>query len=198
MALKASSAMTGMEGGAAGRVMIGLGSNRCHGRHGPPERVLLAAAQSLADGGVRILALSPVVRSAPLGPSRRQFANAAILGLWPASPHALLDLLKAAERAFGRRPGQRWGARVLDCDLLAFERQVIRTGRLTVPHPGLPHRSFVLGPLIRLWPTWRHPVSGLTVRQMAARLAKPRPVRLSGRSTSGLVAQSVEQRTFNL
>ncbi len=198
MALKASSVARKGKGGAPRRVMIGLGSNRPHGRHGPPERVLLAAARSLAEGGVHILSLSPVLRSAPLGPSRRRFANGAILGLWPASPEDLLNLLKATERAFGRRPGQRWGERVLDCDLLVFEQQLIRTRRLTVPHPGLPHRAFVLGPLAQLWPTWRHPVSGLTVQQMAARLAKPRPVRLSGGETLGLVAQSVEQRTFNL
>ena len=97
----------------------------------------------------------------------------------------LLRLLKATERAFGRRPGQRWGARVLDLDLLLFEQSIIGTRPLTIPHPGLPHRDFVLRPALYLSPEWRHPWSGLAVRHMAARLAKSRPLGLSGGSGRG-------------
>ncbi|MGL6042854.1 MAG: 2-amino-4-hydroxy-6-hydroxymethyldihydropteridine diphosphokinase [Sandaracinobacteroides sp.] len=156
--------------------MVGLGSNRCHGRHGRPEAVVRAAADALAAAGVRELRLSPVIRTAPVGPSSRRFANAAAAGIWEGDAIALLGLLKAMERDFGRRPGRRWGERVLDCDLLAFGGGTIRADGLEVPHPRLQMRDFVLRPMQALWPQWRHPRSGLTVRQMRARLRRPRPV----------------------
>lgn len=157
-------------------VLVGLGSNRCHGRHGRPRTVVSAAVKALRKGGLRVLAVSPIIDTAPLGPSSRRFANAALLGSWPGKPKALLDLLKGTETAFGRRWGRRWGARVLDCDLLAFGHAVVRKPGLTVPHPALHLRLFVLQPLLALWPDWRHPRLNLSVRHMAARLRRPRPV----------------------
>jgi 2-amino-4-hydroxy-6-hydroxymethyldihydropteridine diphosphokinase len=157
-------------------VLVGLGSNRCHGRHGRPDGVVRAAVEALAAGGLEVRAVSRVRATAPLGPSRRRFANAALLGEWRGEAAALLALLKATERAFGRRRGQRWGARVLDCDLLAFGTERLVAPGLEVPHPRLQERDFVLGPMGELWPGWRHPVLGLTVRQMRARLARARPV----------------------
>jgi 2-amino-4-hydroxy-6-hydroxymethyldihydropteridine diphosphokinase len=65
---------------------------------------------------------------------------------------------------------------VLDCDLLAFGNQDIDLPGLRVPHPRLQERDFVLRPMSAVRPEWRHPVLGLTVRQMRARLLKPRPV----------------------
>jgi 2-amino-4-hydroxy-6-hydroxymethyldihydropteridine diphosphokinase len=156
--------------------MLGLGSNRCHGRHGRPEGVVRAAVEALAAGGLEVRGVSRVRATAPLGPSKRRFANAALLGAWRGDAAALLAMLKATERAFGRRRGQRWGARVLDCDLLAFGGERLVTAGLEVPHPRLQERAFVLEPMRELWPDWRHPRLGLTVRQMEARLARARPV----------------------
>ncbi|MBS3961579.1 MAG: 2-amino-4-hydroxy-6-hydroxymethyldihydropteridine diphosphokinase [Sandarakinorhabdus sp.] len=161
-------------------VMIGLGSNRCHGRHGRPEGVLRAAVATLEAAGLRVDALSPVLRTAPLGPSKRRFANAALRGAWAGSAAELLTMLKQAERDFGRRRGQRWGQRVLDCDLLAFGQDMVRAIGLEVPHPRLHMRHFVLGPMLAVWPDWRHPILRLTVRQLAARLAKARAMVDSG------------------
>ncbi len=157
-------------------VLVGLGSNRCHGRHGRPHNIVRAAVQALRTGGLAVRAVSPILETAPLGPSSRRFANAALLGSWSGSPKALLALLKQTEAAFGRRRGRRWGARVLDCDLLAFGHAIVRTPGLTVPHPALHQRLFVLQPLLGLWPDWRHPQHNLSVRHMAARLRRPRPV----------------------
>ncbi|MGH6782272.1 MAG: 2-amino-4-hydroxy-6-hydroxymethyldihydropteridine diphosphokinase [Sphingomonadaceae bacterium] len=157
---------------------IALGSNRRHGRHGTPEKVIAAALAALEDEGVRIVRTSPVIRTAALGPAGRGFANAAAIIECDLDPPALLDLLKRAERAFGRRRGRRWGARVLDLDIIlwsggswpAFPRHAA-PGRLNVPHCELSRRAFVLDPLLRVAPDWRHPLSGRTVRQMRARLA---------------------------
>ncbi len=154
--------------------MIGLGSNRCHGRYGRPEGVVRAAVAALEAAGLRVDAVSPILRTEPLGPSKRRFANAALRGRWAGSATALLAVLKQTERDFGRRRGQRWGQRVLDCDLLAFGQEVVQARGLQVPHPRLHLRAFVLRPMLAVCPDWRHPLLGLTVRQMVARLGKAR------------------------
>ena len=178
---------------------IGLGSNRCHGRHGRPPAVLRAAAARLGAEGLVGLRLSRIRETAPLGPAQRRFANAVATGWWHDDATALLALLKRTERAFGRRTGRRWGPRVLDLDLLALGAAVVARPGLAVPHPGLHLRDFVLQPLAELWPGWRHPLLHRTARQLAVRLAKPRPHPLEPVLPGvGLVAQSVEQRTFNL
>ncbi len=155
-------------------VAIGLGSNMPHGRYGRPRAVLLAAVDALAGRGLQILQLSPIIRTAPLGPSRRRYANAVLKGCWPGDAHALLHCLKEVEKCFGRKSGRRWGARVLDCDLLAFGNAIIHSRQLQVPHPRLQDRDFVLQPMAAVWPQWRHPGLRLTVRQMRAQLHKPK------------------------
>jgi len=154
---------------------IALGSNRRHGRHGSPERVLEAALSALTAAGVAVTARSPVLATAPLGPGGRRFANAAVLAHTSLDPPALLDLLKRIERAFGRRRGRRWGARVLDLDVLLWSGGRWRTRTLAVPHAGLRARRFVLDPLVTVAPGWRLPDGG-TVRHAAARLTRARPL----------------------
>ncbi|PZU46501.1 MAG: 2-amino-4-hydroxy-6-hydroxymethyldihydropteridine diphosphokinase [Sphingomonas sp.] len=157
-------------------VLIGLGGNRCHGRYGPPRAVLVAALAALSGVGVEVVAVSRIVETAPLGPSKRRFANAVAEVRWDGTPEALLTVLQGVERGFGRKRWRRWGARVLDLDLLAFGQRVLTGDRLRVPHPELHRRLFVLAPMREVAPGWRHPRLGLTVRQMAARLGRARPL----------------------
>ncbi|MCG2839837.1 2-amino-4-hydroxy-6-hydroxymethyldihydropteridine diphosphokinase [Sandaracinobacter sp. RS1-74] len=157
-------------------VAVALGSNVPHGTHGRPRQVLRAAVAALRAAGLEVERLSPIVETAPLGPSKRRYANAALKGRWRGGALELLALLKRLERAFGRRRGRRWGARVLDLDLIALGDAQLRLKGLEVPHPRLQQRDFVLGPLETVWPGWRHPRTGLSVRQMRARLKKPRAV----------------------
>ena len=149
---------------------IALGSN-VRGRHGPPERTLAAALAAV--GGV--IAASPVVRSAPLGPSRRRYANAAAMIASDELPLALLARLKGIERDFGRRPGRTWGARVLDLDIVLWSDGAWASPGLTVPHIAFRDRAFVLHPLAAIVPGWRDPVTGRTVRQLARAVDRPRP-----------------------
>lgn len=153
------------------RYALALGSNRRHGRHGAPERVLTAAIAAIETAGPAILACSPIVATAAVGLGGRRFANAAILIETDLVPPALLALLKRIERAFGRRRGRRWGERVLDLDILLWSGGAWRSRRLTVPHPALARRRFVLDPLVRVAPGWRPP-GGATVRQLHARLTR--------------------------
>lgn len=149
---------------------IALGSNR-RGRHGSPEAEIAAALAEL--GGVT--AVSPLLRTAPLGPSKRRFANAVALIETDEDPPALLRRLKAIERAFGRRRGQSWAARVIDLDIVLWSAGTWGQKGLTVPHAAFRERDFVLRPLLAVAPDWRDPVSGLRVRELAARRAKALP-----------------------
>jgi 2-amino-4-hydroxy-6-hydroxymethyldihydropteridine diphosphokinase len=153
---------------------IGLGSNRPHGRFGPPERVIAAALATLEADGVRVTARSRTIATPPLGPSIRRFANAAALVETRLDPPTLLALLKRLEHRFGRRRGRRWGARVLDLDILLWSHGTWRTRDLLIPHLSLGERRFVLGPLREIAQDW--PTGHGTVMQAYARLTRPRPI----------------------
>ncbi len=158
------------------RYLIALGSNMRHRRHGAPERVLRAALAALDDGDLALEACSPIVASAPLGPSRRRYANAAATVITPLAPLALLARLQAIERGFGRRRrGARWRARVLDLDIVLWESGPFADARLIVPHPRFRERGFVLGPALCIAADWRDPLTSRTVRHLHARLTRPRP-----------------------
>ena len=157
-------------------VIIALGSNRRHHRYGAPPHVLTAAIAALATIGVHVRRTSRIHVTAPVGPSDRAFANAAILAATALPPAALLVALKEIERSFGRRRSRRWGARVLDLDIIAYGGTML-PGRLRWPSaPGLviPHRAmhlrrFVLDPVAEVAPGWRHPRLNRSIRQLRAR-----------------------------
>jgi 2-amino-4-hydroxy-6-hydroxymethyldihydropteridine diphosphokinase len=157
------------------RYLVGLGSNRPHPKIGAPRKVLLAALAALADCG-DLVAVSPIIASAPLGPSRRRYANAVAMLDTELPPRGLLTHLKAIEAEFGRRRGQRWSARVLDLDIVVWDGGAFAGGDLVVPHPRFRERGFVLGPARMLAPHWRDPVTALTLAQLDRRLTRPRPL----------------------
>lgn len=160
------------------RYLIALGSNQRHHRHGPPERVLAAALDALAQAGITVEAAAPVIRSAPIGPSLRRYANGAVLVTSELLPIELLAALKGIERQFGRRPGgQRWGSRVLDLDIVLWSGGAWSSPGLTVPHAAFRSRDFVLGPAAALAPGWRDPLTGLSLRQLKARLTRRARIR---------------------
>ncbi len=163
--------------GAKHRYLIGLGSNRRHPRYGRPRDVVEAAVIALVEHGVHIERVSPIVLTAPIGPSLRRYANAAAVIGTDRGPHKLLRLLKKLEREFGRRQGgQRWTSRVLDLDIVLWNGGPYAAPDLIIPHPLFRERGFVLEPAVAVAPDWRDPLSGLTVRQLRARLTAPRPL----------------------
>ena len=96
------------------------------------------------------------------------FLNMAIKGETDLEPEALLKHLKLLETQLGREPSFHWGPRLIDIDLLFYDDQILNTPELSIPHPGVPARSFVLVPLADLAPELVHPVSGKTIRQLLA------------------------------
>ena len=158
--------------GATHLYAIAIGSNRPHGRHGRPGGVIGAAIARL-DEEFGLFDASPIMLNPAHGGAGRDFANAVVLLESDLDPEAMLAALKAIERDFGRRPGRRWGARVLDLDILAWSGGRVRTRTLTIPHPRLAKRAFAIEPLAAIAPDWRL-VGGLTARHLATRLARRR------------------------
>ncbi len=141
--------MTGVDA-ALQAAYIGIGSNL-----GGPARQLSAALERLgAAPGIRVDAVSALYRSAPLGGIEQpDFLNAAAAIATELDARSLLAELKSIEAAMGRdRSVRRWGPRAIDLDLLVFDDHMIDTGELTVPHPGIAERNFVLLPLRDLAP----------------------------------------------
>ena len=149
---------------------IAIGSNRPHGRFGRPGQVVEAAIARL-DQDFGLFDASPIVLNPAHGGAGRDFANAVALVESALEPPDMLRRLKALERAFGRRAGKRWGPRVLDLDVALWSGGRWRSRRLTVPHPALKTRGFVLQPLAAIAPSWRVE-GGLTARHLAHRLAR--------------------------
>lgn len=127
--------------------LIGLGANI----EDPARQLQLAvnALDELADSTV--VACSPVYRSKPMGPQDQpDFLNACVELRTTLSPAALLTALQAIEAAQGRERRRHWGERSIDLDLLLHGRETMNTDSLTLPHPGIIARDFVLRPLIDL------------------------------------------------
>ena len=144
---------------------------------GGPRRAIEAALAALELEELEIVAISPIIDSAPLGPSRRRYANAAALIASDLDPPALLTQLQGIERAFGRRKrGLRWRARPLDLDIVLWSGGVWQSDNLTIPHARFRDRAFVIGPAMRVVSHWRDPATGLTLRHLHARLTRPRLV----------------------
>ena len=154
---------------------IAIGSNRPHGRYGRPANVVEAAIGEL-DRRFGLFDASPIILNSAHGGAGRDFANAVALVESELEPPMMLAKLKGLERDFGRRRGKRWGARVLDLDIALWSGGDFRSRALTVPHPQIHRRTFVLGPLGAIAPGWR--VRGsITARHLAHRLARRRPRR---------------------
>jgi 2-amino-4-hydroxy-6-hydroxymethyldihydropteridine diphosphokinase len=151
---------------------IAIGSNRRHIRHGRPADVVVAAIACL-DSKFDLFDASPIVLNKAVGGAGRDFANAVALVESVLRPEAMLTELKMLERDFGRRPGKRWGQRVLDLDLVAWSGGQFRSRRLTIPHRRLGERDFVLGPLMAIAPDWRI-LGALSARHLLSRLGKRR------------------------
>lgn len=123
---------------------IGLGSNLQE----PTAQLAGAVVRLAALPETELVAQSPFYRSKPVGPQDQpDFVNGAVWLRTSLSPIALLDHLQAIEQAHSRQRLQRWGPRTLDLDLLIYGHQTIDHPRLTVPHPELEQRDFVLQPL---------------------------------------------------
>ncbi|MCL7941285.1 2-amino-4-hydroxy-6-hydroxymethyldihydropteridine diphosphokinase [Halomonas sp. ATCH28] len=144
---------------------IGLGSNL----DGPRGHVERALGELDRLPLTRRIAASRLYASVPVGPADQpDYINAVAHLETRLSPLALLDQLQALEQRHGRVRGRRWGPRTLDLDLLLFDEHRVTLPRLTVPHPQMLQRAFVLVPLAELAP--RLVLEGQPLARLAAEL----------------------------
>lgn len=175
------------------QLLVAFGANLPIDAQSPADTLRLAFS-ALVAGGLSDLAISKIYATpcfpAGAGPD---YVNAAAAGPIPAGWDAarVLALLHRIEDDFGRKREQRWGMRTLDLDLVAFGGAILpdpetharwreldpdaqrlsAPAELILPHPRLQDRAFVLVPLADVAPDWRHPVLGLTTREMLAALS---------------------------
>jgi len=152
-------------------VYIGLGANV-----GDPVAQLRRAVEELLRRGLvgEPLRKSSLYRTPPWGtvPDQPWFINAVVCGGTSLAPLDLLAGLKAIERHLGR-VGEtvRWGPRPVDLDILLYGRAIVNTPELTIPHPRIAERAFVLVPLLEIAPDLADPASGIPYARWADRLA---------------------------
>jgi len=149
--------------------LIGLGANLEN-----PAEMISAAVERLAAGpGLKLLAVSSLYLSEPQGGPAGQnwYHNAVAAFASELAPRELLARLLAVEAALGRLRLEKNGPRVIDLDWLAQGDLVVEEPpALTIPHPRLAERRFVLAPLAEVAPGWRHPGLGLSARELLAAL----------------------------
>jgi 2-amino-4-hydroxy-6-hydroxymethyldihydropteridine diphosphokinase len=151
--------------GVAAPIYLALGANL-----GDRAAALALAVQQL-QAICGPLATSPIYETPPWGDTQQPaFLNLVARGSTGLDPLCLLQAVKRIERDLGRTPTRRWGPRVIDIDILAYADLVLDTPTLQIPHPRLHERGFVLFPLAKLAPAWRHPTLGQTAVELLASL----------------------------
>ncbi len=120
---------------------------------------------------VRITAVSPVFATPPWGDTDQPpFLNICAAAQTDLSPQELLHRFKCIEKEMGREPSRRWGPRLIDIDILFYDKLILKEENLTIPHPRLAERAFVLAPLAVLIPDFRHPETGQSVQEMVEKV----------------------------
>ena len=149
---------------------IALGSNLDEPRH-----QLLEAIKRMRLRGLQIHSIAPFVETRPVGfASEHLFLNSVVAVLTTTTPAALLAQLQAIEREMGRLHKSHDGIysdRVIDLDILLYDQRVVTTPELTIPHPRMCERAFVLQPLSYIAPELTIPTTGATVAQLLAALS---------------------------
>jgi len=159
------------------RVFIGVGSNE-----GDRLAHISQALRRLqATSGVRVIQMATICETAPIGgPPQGPYLNTVVELETDIPPHQLLPVLQAVEQQLGRKPStERWGPRPIDLDVLLYDEQVIKTPELTIPHPRMHERRFVLEPLMQLAPQLLHPVLKRSIAELFAQTVPLGPVELS-------------------
>jgi 2-amino-4-hydroxy-6-hydroxymethyldihydropteridine diphosphokinase len=157
------------------QVYIGIGSNLGNKK----ENYLEALARIAKIPKTRITRESSLYESEPLGDSKEWYVNGVIQIETDLGPEMLLKKCKNIERAMGRKKvRKKWGARVIDLDILLYDAGIVDKGNLKIPHPEMHHRKFVIIPLSEIAPQLVHPVLGMTISELLVHVKDEKRVSL--------------------
>lgn len=157
------------------QVYIGIGSNLGNKK----ENFLEALSRVAKLPDTKIIKESSLYDSEPLGDSKEWYLNGAIEIETRFKPDMLLQKFKNIERAMGRKKvKKRWGARVIDLDILLYDALIVKKKNLKIPHPEMPKRKFVLVPLSEIAPQVIHPELGVTISELLINLKDDKRVTL--------------------
>ncbi len=167
--------MDGMDSAVSHTIGLALGANL------GDRLAALRAARHALEPYVALDKVSPIYETQPAYVSDQPaFLNAVLMGSTALEPLPLLYTVKEIERALGRQPTYRYGPRAIDIDILFYDATRTHTAELTLPHPRLAERAFVLRPLADIAPDWVHPTTGSTARAMLDALGATPDVRAFG------------------
>ena len=152
---------------------IGFGSNI-----GDKFSYIQRAITALSEiAGITLQEVSSLYETAPVGnEAQDDFLNGVVSIRTPHSPHNLLYMLKQIETNIGREHRIRWGPREIDMDILIYDDLCVETPNLTIPHPEMHLRRFVLVPLAEIAPDLVHPIFNETIQTLLAHLEDDRSV----------------------
>jgi len=143
-------------------VYLSLGSNI-----GNRFKNIQTAIKLLKEIGFNVIKSSSIYETSPRGVTDQpDFLNLVLKGKTKLCPEELLKDIKRIEKEIGRKPTKKWGARIIDIDILFYDKKIIKTKKLKIPHPHLHRRNFVLIPLKEIAPRLMHPLIKKTVSQM--------------------------------
>ncbi len=152
---------------------LGLGSNLGH------RETNITSALKMLGKEARILKVSALYETEPVGyKDQPWFLNCACAVETDLSPQALLKLAKTIEKKLGRKPTHRFGPRLIDIDILFYDDLILDSPDLTIPHPRLAERAFVLLPLREIAPKSMHPLLGATIEELWQKAENPERIRL--------------------
>ncbi len=150
------------------KVYLGVGSNLGSRKINIKKSLNLIETEK----EIRIKKQSSFYETKPVGgPKQRDFINAVILIETTHEPRTLLKALKIIENKLGRKDdGPKWGPRVIDLDILAYEQLVIKSDHLSVPHERMHKRFFVLAPFAEISPRFKHPILNKSIKKLLMEL----------------------------
>ena len=149
-------------------ILLGLGSNL-----GERFDNLTSAIKALTPE-IIVQTISPTYETQPLYVTQQpEFLNLLVRATTTLSPISLLDSIQTLEVELGRKPSVRFGPRIIDIDIIDYDSLILNLESLTIPHPRMHERLFVLRPLINIVPNWIHPRTGKTVQQLIDGLSDP-------------------------
>ena len=161
-------------------IIIGIGANLKSDLHNSIIEACETSLQLIKESNIDVICQSSWYETEPIPiSSQTNFINGVISVKTQLRNLELLQVLLSIEKKMGRRRGKKNAARIIDLDLIAYHNDIIESKILSLPHPRLFQRAFVVKPIFEIAPNWRHPVLGVSIGALLPPLADQKIKQLS-------------------